>query len=268
MSWQEPRFDKHAFAIRRTKAVSQTTGISFQDFSRMHVHRREKVQERRLPTPKWAVRDDYLRELIVTYLEERFYVKPNTVLFLTERLKIARAAAEHYAPYKRQLLEDWLEDYHSLCVNGRKDLTDQEAITAYVNLRAIGGQLPLDADVAREYLAGKKIHDLEIQIQNIDTDIVLTERGHAEVIAAIVYLYYRLGWDSVTVAEQLQLKSPHVRQVLARLHSTWTASLSHLYPDSGGAGQDQENRQSGDVNGATPAPPNEEPLAAFFEDSK
>ena len=232
----------------------------------MHVHRREKVQERRLPTPRWAIRDDYLRVLIVTYLEERFYVKPNEILTLVERLQIARAAADHYAPYKRQLLADWLEDYHNLCVNGRKDLTDEQAIALYISLRSIRGQLPLDADVAREYLANKKIHDLEIQIQNVDTDIVLTERGHAEVIAAIVYLYYRLGWDSVTAATQLKLKSPHVRQVLARLHSTRTASLSHLYK-AGEAGQDQANR-SADVAGGTPAPLPEEPLAAFFEESK
>jgi hypothetical protein len=87
----------------------------------------------------------------------------------------------------------------------------------------------LNADIAREYLAKKKLHDLEIQIQNIDTDLVLTDKGHAEMIAAIVYLYYRLGWDSVTVAEQLSLKPPHIRQVLARLHATWTKSLSHRF---------------------------------------
>jgi hypothetical protein len=275
MSWTKPKFDKHAFAGRRTKAVSATktktgwdsTGISFADFGSMHVHRREKVQERRLPTPNWAIRDDLLRRLIVVYLEERFYVKPNEVLTLVERLKIAKAAAEHYCPMKRQLLEEWLEDYHSLCVHGRKDLTDDEAIALFVSLRSVKGQLPLDADVARTYLARKKIHDLEIQIQNIDTDIVLTERGHAEVIAAIVYLYYRLGWDSVAVAEQLQLKSPHVRQVLARLHHTWSHSLSHLAPEIDEAGEAHRNRSS-PVAGAAPAESlPEEPLAAFFDEA-
>src|SRR5258708_232347 len=134
MSWTNPRFDKYAFAGRRTKAISATktktgwdsTGIAFADFQQMHVMRREKVQERRLPTPNWAIRDDLLRQLIVVYLEERFYVRPNETLTLVERLQVARAAAEHYCPMKRQLLEEWLADYHSLCTHGRKDLTDDE----------------------------------------------------------------------------------------------------------------------------------------------
>ncbi|VVB51625.1 Uncharacterised protein [uncultured archaeon] len=272
MTWHPPKFDKHAFAGKRSKAVSATktrsgwdsTGISFGDLGSMHIARRERRQERRLPTPKWAVRNDWLQELIVAYLEERFYVKPNYLLTLIERLKVARAAAEYYCPQKRVLLEEWLEDYHSLCVYGRRDLTDEEAIKAFATLRCNKGQLPLNADIAREYLAQKKIHDLEIQIQNIDTDIVLTERGHAEVIAAIVYLYYRLGWDSVAVAEQLALKSPHVRQVLARLHATWNQTLSHLWPQIDEAGEDQGNRTSG-VHGAGPAESlPEEPLERFF----
>lgn len=244
MTWVQPRFDRHAFAGRRSKAIKatrrrdgswDTPGISFGDFSTMHVARREKVQERRLPTPKWAVRDEWLRELLVTYLEERFYVRNTNGMTLPERLKLAREAAIAYEPRKRELLEAWLQDYYTISKHGRRDLSDEEVIQIFCSLRQIGGQLPLNADVAREYLAEKKLHDLEIQIQNIDTDIVLTERGHAEVIISIVYLYYRLGWDSVTVAEQLGLKSPHVRQVLARLHATWTASLSHRYKSSEGS---------------------------------
>lgn len=260
MSWAAPRFDKHAFAGRRSKAVSSSTGISFQDFGRMHVHRREKVQERRLPTPKWAIRDEWLRELLVTYLEERFYIHTVSGVTISDRLAYARATAEAYAPRKRQLLQEWLSDYNIISTNGRKDLSDDEAIAIFTSLKQIGGQLPLDADIAREYLAEKRLHDLEIQIQNIDTDIVLTERGHAEIIAAIVYLYYRLGWDSVTVAEQLGLKSPHVRQVLARLHATWTASLSHRFRQYE-VGQDLQNPSGADGSkGGTPT----SPLDDFF----
>lgn len=272
MSWHSPKFDKHAFDNRRTKAVNATktrsgwdsTGISFGDLMSMHVSRRERMQERRLPTPKWAVRNDWLQQLIVTYLEERFYVKGNANLTLLERLQVAKAAAEYYCPQKRLLLEAWLEDYHSLCVNGRQDLNDEEAIALFAGLRCHKGQLPLDATVAREFLSRKKIRDLEIQIQNIDTDIVLTERGHAEVIAAIVYLYYRLGWDSVTVAEQLALKSPHIRQVLARLHATWNHSLSHLGQQFDEVGEALQENRSGVVHGAAPTASLPEPLADLF----
>lgn len=274
MSWSQPRFDKFAFDGRRTKAVSatrtrggwDTTGISFADFSTMHIQRREKVKERRLPTPKWSVRDDMLRELLVVHLEERFYLEPTAGFTLTERLATARARAEYYAPHKRELLAKWLKNYHTLCVSGvigvkPEYIDDETAIRVFAEIE--DGQLPLDADVARDYLTKKSLHDLEIQIQNIDTDIVLTERGHAEVIVAIVYLYYRLGWDSVAVAEQLGLKSPHVRQVLARLHSTWTSRLSHIYKQSEGE-KDQVNPQGDDVSGvASPSPI--EPLSAIFE---
>lgn len=276
MTWSQPKFDKHAFADRRAKAVKatrtkegwDTTGISFADFGSMHVHHREKVQERRLPTPKWAVHDELLRELLCTYLEERFYVRNTDALTHVERLKSARAAAEAYCPYKRILLKNWLADYHTISIHGRRDLTDEQAIDVFTQLKEVGGQLPLDADVARDYLSRKKLHDLEIQIQNIDTDIVLTERGHAEVIAAIVYLYYRLGWDSVTCAEQLKLKSPHVRQVLARLHSTWDSTLSQRY---GNAGVEKDQRGTPPdslVQGVESSAPPNEPLAAIFEEQQ
>lgn len=229
MNWEDPRYDKHAFAGRRTRAVSKESRLSFQDFSRMSVHHREEIQERRLPTPIWAIRDEMLRELLVVHLEERFYVRKSEGLTLAERLTRAKLTAEAYAPRKRELLQDWLNDYHTIATCGRADLTDEEAISIFISLRVVNGQLPLNADIAREYLASKKLHDLEIQIQNIDTDIVLTERGHAEIINAVVYMYYRLGHNSVEVAEQLRLKSPHVRQVLARMHSTWTQSVAYKF---------------------------------------
>ena len=45
----------------------------------------------------------------------------------------------------------------------------------------------------------------------------MTQRGHAELIAALVYLYYRMGYTSVDCAEALTLKPPHCRQILSRL---------------------------------------------------
>lgn len=228
MTWSPANFDKHAFAGRRSHAVSIESGISFSDYARMHVMRRARVQERRLPTPVWAVRDDWLRILLVTYLEERFYCKPLSGIDLATRLALARQSALYYAPRKQELLNDWLDDYHAISKSQFSNLTDEQVMEIFLALHEVQGQLPIDIEVARNYITRKKLRDLEIQIQNIDTDLVLTEKGHAEVIAAVVYLYYRLGWDSVTVAEQLGLKSPHVRQVLARLHSTWKASLAHL----------------------------------------
>lgn len=262
MTWTPPSFDPHAFAGRRPHAVSAETGISFQDYGRMHVMRRARVQERRLPTPLWAIRDEWLRILLVTYLEERFYCKPPVGQTLTVRLDLARRSALYYAPRKRELLDQWLDDYHVIAKTRLGGLSDEQVLEAFLGLREVKGQLPIDVEVARNYMTSKKLRDLEIQIQNIDTDLVLTEKGHAEVIVAVVYLYYRLGWDSVTVAEQLGLKSPHVRQVLARLHGTWRSSLSHLeggkepveeqYP--GGSAQGAFDQMRGPSSTASPTP--------------
>ncbi len=231
MTWTPPTFDLHAFAGKRPRAVSAETGLSFQDYGRMHLQRRAKVQERRLPTPDWAVRDEWLRILLVTYLEERFYCRRPEGADLATRLDLARRSALYYAPRKRELLDEWLDDYHTISKTRLADLSDEQILEVFLSLREVKGQLPIDVEVARNYMTSKKLRDLEIQIQNIDTDLVLTDKGHAEVIVAVVYLYYRLGWDSVTIAEELGLKSPHVRQVLARLHGTWRSSLSHLETD-------------------------------------
>jgi hypothetical protein len=232
MNWVEPRYDKHQFAGKRTKAVSarktktgwDTTGIAFGDFQNMHVARRENVQERRLCTPKWAVRDEWLRELLVVYLEERFYVRGSQLLTLGERLQRARDAAIADAPKKREHVHRMVHDQAVLARTRNADMTDEKAYQTWAEMH--DGQQTFDPSYAREWIAKKRLYDLDIQIQNLDTDLCLTARGHAEVIASIVYLYYRLGWDSVAVAEQLQLKPPHVRQVLARLHATWTDSLA------------------------------------------
>lgn len=276
MNWVPPSFDRFQFAGKRTKAVSarktrtgwDTTGISFGDLQvSMHVHRRERVQERRLCTPKWAVRDEWFRELLVTYLEERFYIRSHHGLTLVERLARARNAAIEDAPAKLETLHDMRRQYRALRESENKDMSDDAALLNWAECHK--GQQTFDPDYARHWLAQKKLYDLEIQMQNIDTDLVLTDRGHAEVVNAIVYLYYRLGWDSVTVAEQLRLKPPHVRQVLARLHATWTDSLSLKFQTVTGSHSEGaekasiENPPSVAVEGDTSALPYE-PLAALF----
>jgi hypothetical protein len=203
--WVEPHYDPYAFAGRRPKAVTAASRISFADYQHMHIQRRVRTQERRLPTPRWAVSNELLQLVLVTYLEERFYCKPVHGATLQQRLATVRRASMYYAPRKKELLNAWLDKYQMLAA--KKELND----------------------------GGKKLRNLEIQIQNLDTDLVLTEKGHAEVIVSMIYLYYRLGWDSVTVAEQLGLKSPHVRRILRKLHRTaeWIES---------GRGRDRRGR--------------------------
>jgi hypothetical protein len=48
--------------------------------------------------------------------------------------------------------------------------------------------------------------------------ISLVFRGLPAIMSAVVYCYYRLGWDSTTIAEEFGIKPPHVRIVLYRLN--------------------------------------------------
>ena len=197
-TWQPPRFDKHQFAGRRTRAVSarytpegwETPGIAFADYQSMHVARRGAQQERRLDTPSWATNDKELREVVLRFCERRFYLRHrhnrNEVSPLTNEQRLA-------AVREKEL--KWAE-------------------TCKSNLHSL---------IARQK-AGEDVHDMEIQ--NIDSQILMARRGNAAIATAIVYLYYRLGWDSPEVAQELGIKPPLVRQVLARLDN---AAANRVY---------------------------------------
>jgi hypothetical protein len=73
----------------------------------------------------------------------------------------------------------------------------------------------------------RRIRELEIEIQNLDTDIVISSRL-PEILVGIVYFYWGCGCDSVDVAERLGIKSVHVRQILWRLARTWKRMQNSL----------------------------------------
>jgi len=60
---------------------------------------------------------------------------------------------------------------------------------------------------------------LEAQIANIDSDIFLASRL-PEIVASVIYAYFRLCWNSVSVAEHLSIKSCAVRQMIYRVGRT------------------------------------------------
>lgn len=228
-----PQYDAHQF--QGHGRFLKNSGLSFQDFERMHVQRAGDTQpERRLSTPEWALRDELTQLVLVSYLEERFYTTRHRTGTLLQRLSHCRAAAEAYLPGKRETLSAWIRDYRVISAGGFADLSDEEAQTRFAGLSENGGQAALTPEIARDALTAKKLHDLEMQIANLDTDIFLAEKGYAETVAAIIYLYYRLNWNSPSVAEHLSLRAPHIRQVLFRLSETAASlSLSQLAKDIG-----------------------------------
>lgn len=163
-------------------------GISFADYSSMSTQQRKQSGERRLPTPDWAVDDNKLRAVLVRYLEYRADFKRQQPGTEAERLQRAQERINAKRPGKIEILD--------------------RLSCEYVALKNAGG------DPAR-------LRTLEIQIENIDTQLVNSEHIAAKILR-LVFLYYRVGLDSVGVAMELGTwKPPSVRQTLWRLDRVW-----------------------------------------------
>ncbi len=220
--WQEPRFDKHAFE-RRPKVVSATktkdgwdsNGLSFADRQNMHLTKREVQAIRRIPTPTWAVNDEQLRAVMLRYAEDRLYIRDHAG---TDAERLARIQAEtaRVLPGRKKHLEDMLADHAKLGEQNEK--------------------------VSKSFA---------LQVQSLDTDIRVLERGIMAPLTAIVYSYYRQGKNSVEVAEEFGFRSPMVRMWLYRMHSTASkvfGGATHVDTTK----RDKEGRWRPNHNGVSP----------------
>jgi len=129
--------------------------------------------------------DEQTRAVVLRLSEDRLAVRERTG---TDQERIARIAAKSQAvlPEKKRLLENLVLQHHRLTVER----------------------------------ASKEIIDsLAVQIQVMDTDILMLERGVVAVATAIAYRYYRQGANSVEIAEELGIKSPMTRVWLYRMNT-------------------------------------------------
>lgn len=183
---QEPKFDDYQFAGKKTKAVSAETHLSYQDFGGMHVHRRKAAQWRRLETPAWALQDSTLRQTVLCYLEGRLYLGPAPE-GMSDTDRLARIDAES----KRRLPN---------MVTGLRRRAQKYG------------------DEARAGASEERLQRLQVEVQNSDSEIMLHKRGLAATVIAVAYQSYRLGWNSVQVSQELNLRPPAVRMLLYRLN--------------------------------------------------
>jgi len=180
-------YDPWQFAHRPIRAVGASTRLDFSDYGNragsgggaMHITSRVSG-ERRLPTPIWSARLDWLRELALVYVENRLYLPAPGSLSTDERIARIAQEAQRQAERKRCDLGTLLKAY---------------AITQSPEHR----------------------ERWERRIQELDSEVLLTIRGHLALIAGVAFLYHRCRFDCVDVAEELALKPPHVRQILARM---------------------------------------------------
>lgn len=250
-------FDPHQFAGRQSHPVNAritmegwlTPGVSFDDYSRMQTTKRKTSGERRLPTPFWAMNNPMLRRVLVQFMEERAFSKKERARRTAERKEVIFQLKDKFdlrkkegraarAALEDQFLKDRLDAakvkimakrpgatlvMDKLCVEYveikqkglNPNMTDAEW-----NLSKTQPYMNFAEGEARYQDEQKRLRHLEIEIEGIDTYLRYTENGGADVVAAVVYLYYRTGLDSVGVGAELGLKPPHVRQTLWRLHQT------------------------------------------------
>ncbi len=160
-----------------------STGLAWEDYSRMQMQHRKQSAGHRLPTPVWALNQKLLRSVLVRYLEKRAGMKKPQPGTEYERMQRALAAIEKRRPMSECVLK-------RMC-------------SAYLQLKKSG------CDAAR-------LNKLSQEIENHDT-VLRLNTNVAGTVLRIVHLYYSVGMDSVAVALELGFKPPHVRQVLWRL---------------------------------------------------
>jgi hypothetical protein len=177
-------FDQHAFAGKRARPVSKTTGISFEDYSRMETFSHKSRAERRNETPIWARNNALLISLLVRFMENRAQIAPGTG---TDQERLERAARQ-----RKRKLPELKRTLKKLCAR-------------YVKLRR-----------------PKRKRVLGSEIEAIDSSIVLIKRGEACVVLRCIYLYYRSELNSVAVSQEIGgIKPPAVRQLLWKLNRVW-----------------------------------------------
>jgi len=182
-------------SARYTPDGWESTGLSFGDYERCHVFQHKQHGERRLPTPRWAIDDGLLRELLVCFMEERAGIRPEagrvvlSKLSLEQRLASAQQVLQRQRQFKAATMAKLCKEYVAL---KQSTLPDR-----------------------------KEMRKLEIQIENLDTCVRTMEKdGGTAVVAGIVKFYYSVGLDSPGVGQELGIKPTHARQVLWRLFKT------------------------------------------------
>jgi len=171
-----------------------TSGLSFEDYTKCHKTGNKLFSSRRFETPDWALGDSKTATVIVAYLENRAlsYVqskqrREDGRLTLASRLKYAESV----------LLER----------NKSVERTVTDLCERYVALKS--SPTPDPAVIKR----------LETLISNQDS-IILFNRRPAAIVASLIYNYFRMGESSVATASVIGLRAPAVRQLVRRLWGT------------------------------------------------
>lgn len=202
---QSLNFDQHIFQFTKQYPVgahstadggTESTGIAFEDYSRMAMyHGPKNFKGRRFDVPIWALNIPDLQRVLLKYLERR--VGRTRLLSATgtleERLQNAESAIRQRLPRLEQQLD-------TLCAE-------------FIALKST------DTSAERR----ERIKRL---IAEYDATLIFN-RDPVRILCAIIWKYFREGLNSAQISGDIGLKSCTIRQFIRRLIN---ASVELGYP--------------------------------------
>jgi hypothetical protein len=175
-------FDQTLFANRRPLNLA-AVGLDYGGLQKCSIRRISNLKLlRRRPTPDWAYNDLKFREVVVRYLECRYFQRDCSGDFQT-RLQRCTVEAKRQAALLKKRVEDSLPKYIALCSRDKSD--------------------------------AKARKELKRCIQAADSELAFHLRP-AEFTAAILYMWFRQGLDSPSIAETIGLSPAAIRQIIHR----------------------------------------------------
>jgi hypothetical protein len=174
----------------------KSTGIAFEDYTRMGMERHSLSSWRRYAVPVWAINDDQLCAVLARSMEERAGFRKGQAGMDKERMARAQQQLEKMRP-------ELVARIDRLCAR-------------FVAAKREG------ADNVTVALYGQKVEEVDTQLRLL-SDI-------SKILAGVVYFYWRCGYTSVETGQQLGLKPPHIRCMLFKLIET-AAELGYAPPE-------------------------------------
>jgi hypothetical protein len=175
-------FDQTIFAGRRPLNLA-AVGLDYAGLQKYSIRRISNLKlGRQRPTPDWVYNDLKFREVVVRYLECRYYQRDCSG-DLKARLHRCTVEAKRQALLLKKRIEDSAAKYVALCS------LDESSSKARKELRRC--------------------------IQAADSELAFHLRP-AELTAAILYMWFRQGLNSPSIAETIGLSPVAIRQIIHR----------------------------------------------------
>jgi hypothetical protein len=201
--FNSPHFDRYQFAGERGRFLKGAK-LDFKDTGRMHVLRISNEQKgRRTGVPAWALSNQSVREVVLHYLTTRFAVK-DTKGSLQQRLASCTTAGKKRARKEKQRNEEQIREYRAIYGQRFHDLEPEKYERLFCSLY-------------KGESVSERLKKVELQILNSESAAFISDRA-AAIAVSVCYYAYRMGWPSPSIAEELNLRAPAVRQILHRLN--------------------------------------------------